>query len=84
MFQHSQTVTKIVIAIIIDMSKVPFVDSAGLASLVYNLKRVKSVSGEMKLASPSKRVVNALQLTSLDKVFKIYKTVRAAASAFVQ
>lgn len=59
--------------IVLDMSRVNFMDSSGLGALIAVLKRVSpdkkfEISG---LTAPVKRVFD---LTRMDHVFKIYKT----------
>ncbi|MFZ4827258.1 MAG: STAS domain-containing protein [Phototrophicaceae bacterium] len=65
--------------LVIDLSEVPFLDSAGMAVLVSTLKRARSVGGDVKLVWPkvdaAKRV---LTLTKFDKVFTIVETVNDA------
>lgn len=52
----------------LDLSKVDFMDSAGLAAVVSGLKQARSAGGELYLVNPSSQVRRILELTLLDKV----------------
>lgn len=52
----------------LDLSKVDFMDSAGLAAVVSGLKQARSAGGELYLVKPSSQVKRILELTLLDKV----------------
>ena len=68
--------------IIIDMSDVSFVDSAGLGILVRGYTTLKNAGGEMKLAGISNKVEGVLAITKLNSVFEQYKTVEEASNSF--
>lgn len=57
--------------IIINLENVEYIDSSGLGVLVSTLKRVNIDSGKLILMSPKSAIKQILDLTSLDKVFKI-------------
>jgi len=57
--------------VIIDLTKVDFMDSAGLGVLVQIHKRVHSSGGKFCLSSISEKVKMLFELTSLDSVFEI-------------
>lgn len=52
----------------LDLSRVEFMDSAGLAAVVSGLKQTRSSGGELYLVNPSSQVRRILELTLLDKV----------------
>ncbi len=58
--------------IVLDLSKVQYVDSSGLGSLLSVLKFLHSKGGEMKLTSLSKPVSTIFELVAMHKIFKIY------------
>lgn len=68
--------------VIIDLSNVGFVDSAGLGILVRGYTTLKNAEGEMKLAAISSKVEGVLAITKLNSVFKQYPTVEEAAKSF--
>lgn len=64
---------------VIDLSNVPFMDSAGMAALVSLLKRARQAGGDVKLVWPEQEgVQRILRLTKFDRVFGIAETVDAA------
>jgi len=60
--------------IVLDMSNVAYIDSAGLGSLVALLKDVRTKGKEFVLASLKPNVKRIFEMTRLDKVFKIVDT----------
>lgn len=69
--------------IVIDLSTVDFLDSAGLAAMVGVLKRARSAGGDVKLVMPDRETVGRiLELTSFDRVFQIAPDVDAAVASF--
>ena len=57
--------------IVINLSKVTYVDSSGLATLVEILKRVRATSGTLKLTNLSGKVLGLFEITKLNKLFTI-------------
>lgn len=64
--------------LVMDMSKVEYIDSSGLGVLVSVLKKVKHAEGKLVLVSPKSSVKQILNLTNLDKVFNIQDTLQNA------
>jgi anti-sigma B factor antagonist len=58
--------------VIIDLEKVGYVDSSGLATLVEVLKKTRSQGGSLALAGMSDKVKSLFEITKLDKLFSIY------------
>lgn len=60
------------IRILIDLSDVEFVDSAGLAALVHAMKACRELGGDVELARPrSDDAYRVFELTRFDAVFSI-------------
>lgn len=57
--------------LIIDLSRVDFVDSFGLGVLVGALKRVAAAAGQLVLVLTEPRVLKVFEITGLDSVFVI-------------
>ncbi len=57
--------------IVIELSKVTYVDSSGLATLVGILKNMRSYGGKMRLAGMSPKIKSLFEITKLDKLFEI-------------
>ncbi|MGC8781636.1 MAG: STAS domain-containing protein [Anaerolineae bacterium] len=68
---------------VLDLSEVPFLDSAGMAVLVGLLKRARAVEGDVRLVWPKKEEARRiLKLTRFDRVFEIAETREAALKGF--
>lgn len=67
---------------ILNLSEVSNADSTGIGELIVCLKRVKERGGEIKLAAPSQKIANLLNITNLEKIFEILPTERAALRSF--
>lgn len=67
--------------ILLNFKNVCFVDSSGLASLVYCFKLVGS-NGRFGLCEVNDIVISMLKLTRMDRVFKIYETEEQAVLSF--
>ncbi|MDQ1240699.1 MAG: anti-sigma factor antagonist [Thermodesulfobacteriota bacterium] len=68
--------------LVIDMRKMPSIDSAGCGALVSSLRGVRISDGEIKIAGPNERVLDTLKLTKLDRVFEIYQDLDEAIKSF--
>jgi len=67
--------------ILVDLSKVGYIDSSGVASLVECFQSARKVGQNLALVSVSDGALRVLQLARLDKVFKICDTVEDGISA---
>jgi len=68
--------------IIVDMSQVEYLSSAGLRSLVSASKASKSGGGDVRIAKPSKRVKEVLELAGLNVIFSMYDDLVEAVGSF--
>jgi anti-sigma B factor antagonist len=68
--------------IVVDLSRVEYIDSGGLGTLVGTLASTRNRHGEIKLARPNQRVAELLQRTRLTSVFKSYESDDEAVKAF--
>ncbi|MCA9918008.1 MAG: STAS domain-containing protein [Anaerolineales bacterium] len=68
--------------LVLNLSGVTYMSSAGLRALVSTLKECKKRSGDMRLASPSERVGEVLTLAGLDSLFQVYSDDTAAVGSF--
>ena len=64
--------------LIVDLSKVPFVDSSGLGALISGMKATRLAGGDLRIAQVGEQARLILELTTLDKVMKLYSTVEEA------
>ncbi|MCC6800766.1 MAG: STAS domain-containing protein [Chloroflexota bacterium] len=68
--------------IVLDLGGVEYMSSAGLREMVRVLKRVKRAGGDLRIANPSDRVREVLELAGLDTIFEIYSTQVEAVGSF--
>jgi anti-sigma B factor antagonist len=55
----------------VDLSKVNYIDSSGIASLVEGMQTSKKLKKEFALVNVSNEVMKVIKLAHLDKIFKI-------------
>ena len=67
---------------VIDLTRVPFMDSSGLATLVQTFKRVRIGEGDVRVAGLQDEVLRVFQLVRLDRVFDLYPDAEAAVASF--
>ena len=68
--------------LVIDLDKVGFINSSGLATLVRYHKRARSNCGDISLAALQPPVRQAFQLSRLDRVFDLHPDVAKAVQQF--
>jgi anti-sigma B factor antagonist len=68
--------------IVLDLAGVDYMSSAGLRELVNSLKRAKRATGDLRLAQPSERVREVLEMAGLDTIFQIFETQTEAVGSF--
>ena len=66
----------------LDLSEVPYVDSAGLGELVRAYTAVNRNGGKLKLLGLAKRIKDLLKLTKLLTVFEVFETEQEALDSF--
>ncbi|HEY3505010.1 MAG TPA: anti-sigma factor antagonist [Actinocatenispora sp.] len=64
--------------LVVDLSKVEFLDSTGLGVLVGGLKRLRAVGGTFVLVCAQERILKIFRITGLDRIFTIVPTEEAA------
>ncbi len=57
--------------VIVNLERVTYIDSSGLATLVEMLKKTRSQGGALGLAGMSDKVKSLFEITKLDKLFLI-------------
>lgn len=68
--------------IILNLSQVNSMDSAGVGELAGAYVPVKSKGGDLKFLNPTKKVYDMLKITQLDKVFEVYIDEQTAIRSF--
>lgn len=67
--------------LVVDMTKVEFLDSTGLGVLVGGLKRVRAHDGSLALVCNQERILKIFRITGLTKVFPIHDSLDEALQA---
>ena len=60
--------------LVVDLTKVEYLDSTALGVLIGGLKRMREREGNMVLVCPSPRIRRVFEITGLDKIFDIFNT----------
>jgi anti-sigma B factor antagonist len=68
--------------VVLELSGVDFMSSAGLRGMVSSLKACKKGGGDLYLAALSDRVSEVLKLAGLTSLFSVYDDVTAAVGDF--
>jgi anti-sigma B factor antagonist len=68
--------------IVLEMTGVEFMDSAGLGTVVACYGKAKKAGGNLVLAAPQKKVADTFKITHMDSVVKSFPTAEAAAESF--
>jgi anti-sigma B factor antagonist len=71
-------------AIVVDMTRTSFCDSAGVRSLVVAHKRAQAEGADLLLASPGDSVLRVLELTGVDQAIPSYASLDKAVAAAVE
>jgi len=67
--------------VVVDLSRVTFIDSTALGVIISGVKRLAERDGHLAIVAGSRPVVRILSVTGLDKVLTIYDTREAALAA---
>jgi len=64
--------------IVIDMSRLEFIDSSGIGALIGGLKTARLADGDLRIAAVPEAVRRVLKLTNLDRVLNAYPDAKSA------
>jgi anti-sigma B factor antagonist len=64
--------------VVVDLSKVSYIDSSGLAVLIEAMQSVEGYGGKFALAGVQDKVRPIFEIARLDQVFRIFPSVDAA------
>lgn len=67
---------------VLDMSELRYISSAGLRTLADVLTRNKEANGDLKMSAMNKKIMRVFQIVGFDKFFSIYDTVEEAVSSY--
>jgi anti-sigma B factor antagonist len=68
--------------IVLNLSGVTFIDSAGLGVLTLGYSKTKAAGGMLKIAQPQARVKDAMEMTRLTRMFPLYTSTDEAVASF--
>ena len=68
--------------LVLDLSRVRFVDSSGLGAFISCLRKLNAKGGDLKLSGMSKQVRAVFELVRMHRVFDICATSEEAVRAF--
>jgi anti-sigma B factor antagonist len=77
-----QALTPTTVNLVIDMSAVDFMDSAGLGALIATLKHATDVGGDVRIAALQKKPRMVFDITRAFKIFDIHDTVMDAVRSY--
>ena len=66
--------------LVVDLSRVTYVDSTGLAAFIQAMQQVEAYGGKFSLAGVPETVRSIFEISRLDQVFKIFPDVDTAMS----
>jgi len=67
--------------LLIDLSGVPFVDSAGLGALIGGIRRVRELGGDVAVACPRPTLTRLLRTTGFDRIVTVTPTIDEAVAS---
>jgi len=67
--------------VVIDLSDVPFMDSAGLGALIGGIRRTREQGGEVAVACSRPTLTKLLHTTGFDRIVPVTETLDAAVAA---
>ena len=67
--------------LLIDMSEVPFVDSAGLGALIGGIRRAREAGGDVAVCCNRPTLVRLLHTTGFDRIVTVTDTLAEAAAS---
>lgn len=70
--------------LLIDMSEVPFVDSAGLGALIGGIRRAREVGGDVAVCCNRPTLVRLLHTTGFDRIVTVTDTVEEAVRSLTE
>ncbi len=68
--------------IVLNLAKVPYIDSAGLGEIIRCFTVIRKSGGNLKFLSPNQRLIDLLTITKLVNVFDWYNDEFSAVSSF--
>ncbi|NUM35555.1 MAG: STAS domain-containing protein [Candidatus Brocadiae bacterium] len=64
--------------VVVNLEKINYIDSSGLATLVEGLQNTKHYKGAFKLILKNPKILDILKLARLNQIFEIFESMEAA------
>ncbi|WP_069130527.1 STAS domain-containing protein [Rhodohalobacter halophilus] len=68
--------------VVVDLSKVKFMNSSGLGMLIGGLTTLRKAGGDLRIANASDKIESLLMVTKLITVFKHFRSVDDAVASY--
>lgn len=68
--------------IVLDVSKIKWINSSGLGALISALATVNNNGGDLRIASVTEKIKSLFMITQLIKVFKSFESIDRAVASF--
>lgn len=68
--------------VILDLSECEFVDSAGLGAIVWGVRRLTEIHGEIRISGVQKPVQALFELVRMNKLVPVFEQTREAVDSF--
>lgn len=82
--QYGDTLIEEGAQVIYDLTEVPHVSEVGVGLITHALVSLKKRDGDLRLVVAAKRVEAQFQVTRLERLMKIYKTLEEAIASFAE
>jgi len=69
--------------LVIDLSEVPFMDSAGLGALIGGIRRAREAGGDVAVACSRPTLTRLLHTTGFDRIVPVTESLDAAVTALM-
>ena len=70
--------------ILLDLEKLSFMDSSGIATIIELFQDLKKVNGRMCLCCVNKKIIGVFEITKVHKLFSIFDSRDAALTIFAE
>ena len=70
--------------LIVDLSEVPFMDSAGLGALIGGIRRVREAEGDVAVVSTTAGLNRLLHTTGFDRIVSVTESLEEALAALAE
>lgn len=70
--------------VVVDLSAVSFIDSAGLGAIIGGVRRVRELGGDLNLAGPRPSISRVFRATGVDRISDVHASVDDAVAAHRQ